>query len=396
MQASQSSNTISHPLLTPADLNNPSCMMWGVLALVGLHEDAPPNGDTLDETAQAFMYRGAVNKVIKAFSPLLHDFGSAASQNELWERVAFVNMMVNSFRHYHVMAATPPDVVILPKYLTTLVIAFHRQLQINPVQAAQDPYSVIGMEKAVAELIRNVLHDAITGMLEVVYSQCDLAEPSTFEDEFRSTVCKVIEDFVEPKLDIPNFHGQVPADSIGQHMVELIQPALHDWVGEAVAELFEALGFGTENVLIDDSVEANTCLDNLYTKLGLFFSFRSILLENFLPEEDIPEHVATRDFARYEENDWFQREFELFDGTQDVLRGPMSATLDDVSIPVEADENFELKCGLCQETGKLMREVKVCGHEYCEVCLTEQLQVQHECRYKCALCRAEFFPQGSV
>jgi hypothetical protein len=203
--------------------------MWAVLALVGLNEDAPPNGDTLDDTPQALIYRGAVNGVIRTFSPLIHNFLTAVSQEELWERLASINLMVNSCQHYHIRVATPPNVSLLPMWLCTVFARFHRQLQANSVQAPQDAYSASGMEQAVAKLIRGFLHDPIQEMLQVVYSQCDLDNPASFEEEFQSTICRAIKDFVEDKMDVAEIHGLVPLNSIGQHIVELIQPALQKY-----------------------------------------------------------------------------------------------------------------------------------------------------------------------
>jgi hypothetical protein len=396
MQAIQSLTMVNHPLLAPSDFNSPSCLMWGVLALTALHEDAPPHGDILDDTTQALLYCGAVNQTIKKFSPFFGNFVSTASEAELWDRVGSVNLMVNSAQNYHVLAKTPVDVAFLPMLLCAIFTAFHRQLQVNPVQTQEDPYSADGMEKGIAELMRGLLHGRVKGMLHVIYNQYDPTNPSVFKEEFQNHICRAVEDFVECKMDIKELHGRVPRDSIGQHMVELIRPSLHDHVSEIIGDFFDEMGFGTENTLgEEDSAAVNSCLDILYRNLGRFFSFRSTLLEEFLPEieeNEIPEHVANHDFARYEDNDWFQREYELFD-VQDVLRGPEHATLDDVSIPVEAAEDSELTCGLCHDAEVSMREIKVCGHECCAECLNNQLQARHECRYKCALCRAEFFPQ---
>jgi hypothetical protein len=147
--------------------------------------------------------------------------------------------------------------------------------------------------------------------------------------------------------------------------------------------------------------DMNICVEELHYRIGSFFEFRSPLLEDFWPkpepevEEQVLEHIANHDFARYEQDDWYEREYQLHDG-QDVLCGPESTTIDGVSIPVEASEKSGLYCGLCHNTDAPLRELKICGHEFCEDCLKNQLEAKYECRYKCVLCRAEFFPQTSA
>lgn len=92
------------------------------------------------------------------------------------------------------------------------------------------------------------------------------------------------------------------------------------------------------------------------------------------------------------DDDWFSDELELNPDLQDVLLGPIHATKDDVSNPIEASQILQSLCDICGDSHTTMRELKVCYHQICEGCLEAQLGAQHECRYKCPLCRAEFFP----
>jgi NADH pyrophosphatase NudC (nudix superfamily) len=94
-------------------------------------------------------------------------------------------------------------------------------------------------------------------------------------------------------------------------------------------------------------------------------------------------------FESYEDDDWFWQELELETGFQDVLKGPERAELEDVCDLVPVRQNSA--CGICGEADWVMREIRVCGHEFCADCLGAQLETQHECRYKCSLCRAESF-----
>jgi hypothetical protein len=72
---------------------------------------------------------------------------------------------------------------------------------------------------------------------------------------------------------------------------------------------------------------------------------------------------------------------------QDVLHESETATLDDVG-PLMVEQ---ADCGFCGDSGNPMCRVRVYPHVFREDCLTDQLAVEHECRYRCALCRAEFF-----
>ncbi|KAF2822304.1 hypothetical protein CC86DRAFT_256963, partial [Ophiobolus disseminans] len=47
----------------------------------------------------------------------------------------------------------------------------------------------------------------------------------------------------------------------------------------------------------------------------------------------------------------------------------------------------DFTCGICGEEPWLMRKLWACGHEFCAECLGAQLDTQHECRYRCPLCR---------
>ncbi|KAF2129226.1 hypothetical protein P153DRAFT_273087, partial [Dothidotthia symphoricarpi CBS 119687] len=44
-------------------------------------------------------------------------------------------------------------------------------------------------------------------------------------------------------------------------------------------------------------------------------------------------------------------------------------------------------CGICFEPHTIMRQLKVCVHEFGEECLLQQLQSKFAWRYKCASCR---------
>jgi hypothetical protein len=386
----------NHPFLAPSDFNDPAGMMWMVLALTGLHEDAPPNADNLDATQEAIAYRIAVNEAIRIFSPYSSHFTYSITQAEAQERHNAAMRLMNTRQGYHRVANTPPDIAIMSKYFCVVFTQFYQQIILHPVQTPSDPFSVYGMETAVTGVMRELLQDGIGEMAKMCFQE------TISKGQFVLRVCLAIEDYVQCKMGRPAFQGMAFRHSIGDHVVDLIRHSLRDYVHAMVSYFYDDVGFGTEHVLDVDSPAVDPCLDELYVRLGLFFSFQSPLLEEFLPEQDVnipehnvPEHIANHDFAQYDDDDWFEHEYELFDG-QDVLLGPEHATLNDSSIPVEASEDSDLHCGLCGGTETPLRELKVCGHDFCEDYLSNQLQAQHECRYRCALCRAEFFPQDAA
>jgi len=111
-------------------------------------------------------------------------------------------------------------------------------------------------------------------------------------------------------------------------------------------------------------------------------------------EDDIPEHVATHDFERYDDNDWYSHEYELNTDLEDVLLGPDYAKVDEISDLAPAKECSD--CVLCGDGDVEMRKIKVCGHEFCAECLETQLGTDHECRYRCSLCKADFFTRDTA
>jgi hypothetical protein len=387
----------SRELLAPSDFKSPAGMMWMVLALTGLHEDALPHGDAFDNTEQAIMYNTAMGEAVRSFSPFYSNFTSTISPFHECERENAASMLFNTRHHYHRAANIPPDIAIMSQYLCTMFMDFYMQIINNPIRRPFDPFSAYGMETAVAGLMRELLQHIVKVIVYSTFRKTISNNRAIFQEEFKNHVCQALEDYIECKMNKLEFQGVVPCNIIGKSIIQLIQPLLHIHVEEAGSDFYDDVGFGTDHELIEDSLDMDITMDELYFRLGSFFGFHSSLLEDFWPEvEDyIPEHIANHDFEQYEDDDWYEREYQLHDG-QDVLCGPEHVNMDGFSIPVEAAESLNLHCGLCDDTDARLRRLKICGHEFCEDCLKSQLEANHECRYKCALCRADFFPSISA
>lgn len=187
--------------------------------------------------------------------------------------------------------------------------------------------------------------------------------------------------------DVAPFEG-----SIGQEFLRLSSGAIKDRLDRAFASLEKYL---EKKSSIDvGTLYYSSALIELFVDLPNIVDFVKLKLEEEEEEDHVPEHIAQHDFEQYGDNDWFSHEYELNTNLQDVLLGPEHAELDDVSDPAPAKE--DCGCVLCGDAEVEMRTVKVCRHEFCAECLETQLNTEHECRYKCSLCKAEFFPRDTT
>jgi hypothetical protein len=206
--------------------------------------------------------------------------------------------------------------------------------------------------------------------------------------------------------------AQTTKQDLGEELVRLSHAQLQDHVELALRKLFDDLQEDSHYIPIDEDILASAKpLDSLYKELPKLYD--SVDLDQGLEyeeeededEEDEDEgeeeedggemeHIAHHEFELYEEDDWYSHEYELMTDLQDVLGGSDHAELDDVSDP--APTNQHSGCGLCGDASLEMRKVRACGHDFCADCLSSQLQTEHECRYRCCLCRAEFFPRTDV
>ncbi|KAI8942835.1 hypothetical protein NX059_000875 [Plenodomus lindquistii] len=103
-------------------------------------------------------------------------------------------------------------------------------------------------------------------------------------------------------------------------------------------------------------------------------------------EEELREYELAYD-------DRAQEDFPEYEPTHygdDVLTGPVDVEVDVVSRPVPHPK--DTICPICREEKTNICTIKGCGHEMCADCLEQQLNSQYSSRYRCALCRADFFP----
>jgi hypothetical protein len=172
--------------------------------------------------------------------------------------------------------------------------------------------------------------------------------------------------------------AQTTKQDLGEELVRLSHAQLQDCVELALRKLFDELQEDSHYISIDEDILASAKpLDSLYQELPKLYD--SVDLDQGLEYEEEEDEDEDKD----EEDEAVVAEHIAH-----------HAELDDVSDP--APTNQDSGCGLCGDASLEMRKVRACGHDFCAECLSSQLQTEHECRYRCCLCRAEFFPPTDV
>jgi hypothetical protein len=392
--------------------------MWAVLALAGLDKLAPSEyGNSLH--SPAFRYRQSLHTVCRQFSH--------PESTDVWDSIYFTfrNHMVSTLlqccNEYYQSISAPEAAVVEPAYLCYMFDAFHATcpLQTSSGERVPNTFSAQGMIE-LKKLIRELTEGHVNEMLHarntiIKDSPGEIESLMKLYDVYSDIVCAALGRYIKAKTDVKSLRNMSSPDSVGEAIFRHTQPALYDHIKHALLRLITRLDF-SGNYIIDlasESTEEN--LDKFFHELAQFFSYESPLLSEFWPadyntehdmydehdedeeeeeeeEEEVPEHIVNHDFEQYQDDDWYARQYELVE-VQDVLVGPNHAALDDVSIAVPTTEQA---CGICCDSGSSLRKIKVCVHMFCKECLSAQLEAQHECRYKCSACRAEFFPQTPI
>jgi hypothetical protein len=198
-----------------------------------------------------------------------------------------------------------------------------------------------------------------------------------------------IEASIEELVD-QAFHGRFdPTGNISKTLVDVMKAPLLDYLHRMLDLHTKRVGFR-----VGQATDIPSTSDNFYQDVVDFFSHASPLFRDFRPPELEPSFDDLyADFDSdldLENRHWYWEEYapnELVD----VLTGPVNVITDQVSSLVL--NRSDSTCTVCFETHISMRTIDVCGHDYGEECLRQQLDTYHASRYKCAYCRASFFPE---
>jgi hypothetical protein len=417
MSTDNLSNPTGHGPSIKINFNNPQCILWAVLALARLDEKIPSNEEALllfeHGTPWAYGVRRTLNAVVKTFCDERMEDTWSTAETDHPLRIQRLTVHLKGFvakYQEHTGATSTPDREI--EYLHKVFQAFCLCIARRPDTEYSEAFGALGMLMAVAikvaTLCGRIIFDMFDTFNAFAAQKASQEVAARYTEEQLDLICAAIEHFVREHPDL-NTVGDYDEDrSIGEAFVRLIRAPLHQRVQSLFKMLIVDLDFRADRVVdeYDPMVKARVAV--FHRQVARFFSYASPLFNAYFSvpdfvmmdeedegdgdedrEQDVPEHVADHDFSRYEEGDWHQDEGVLFD-VQDVLTGPEHADLTDVS--TAATTSADTACSLCGDAAVEMRKLNACGHELCATCLTGQLNVEHECRYKCAACRAEFFP----
>lgn len=383
--------------------------MWAVLALARLNEKIPSDFDSI----HAFRLRNAIEDAIGAFcDEYMEATWSTLYSDRAWQIVSTLKRTAADY-YRHTGDVQNPDAEC--EYLVELFSLFSMHVHQQEDRDFTEAYGALGMLAAVAIKMESILGHRISDMFDMfnnIYADENVSNDTIVirTNQQIDLICATIEQFVREQLETNGAYTPVSEarDIVGQSFVRLIHEPLRQHVESVFRMLMNDLAFCSSHTVNKYQPDIKERVAMFYESLSRFFSYCSPLLSAFfLPDmsndeneldedededenyqEHIPEHVANHDFSQYDDFDWHRREFEIFD-VQDVLRGPEHADMDGVSIALSSTDS---SCPLCADADTEMRKLNVCSHAICAICLDVQLKVQHECRYKCAICRAEFFP----
>ncbi|KAJ4368454.1 hypothetical protein N0V83_006811 [Neocucurbitaria cava] len=384
------------------ELTNPTCVLWAVVALARLEEKLPSNSVAFQlfseqEAPQLFRFRDAVEETIRTFSD--------ESMTNVWcnlyqQRMdEIMNKLKRTATDYiqHPSSGLDPDNEIC--YLVSIFEAFHRKIRDEVPLGADDAFSGAGATNAVAlqlsTLVGRTLHDIIGNLSVMLFEEAPDHLVNLYLEEHTTLMCQAIENYIRAQADL-KVHANYDANgNIGEMFVRLIRAPLREQIDNCFEALSSRLDFAFGIVNAEDD-DAKAEIANFIREVAQFFSYASPLLSDFWIQDgdsdndsDGTDYHADHQFDRYTEEDWHWQE-AILDELEDVLSGPENVTLDQVSsVAMTTDES---SCDICGDTESTMRQLNACSHQICQQCLTTQLSTSHASRYKCAFCRAEFFP----
>ncbi|KAF1846429.1 uncharacterized protein K460DRAFT_356106 [Cucurbitaria berberidis CBS 394.84] len=414
------------------EFTNPTCIIWGVLALARLHEHLPSG----EEAARLYNINGFpwAYEVHNALTNIIFAFADP-DETSVWgtlypgEGDAMLYNLKEMTNEYYQRLNNAEAIAGEFVYLYSIFWAFHHRITLELPQGIDDEYGPVGMMNAVNTTLSNSLANTMENMLEALRPLwIEDASPeafANFEREHIDRICAAIELVIQDQaaleldgdFDVGGHVGRMFARMIHVPLRRHIEGYFHD----SIQYIGMRIGYGshTNNAGIKDEIDA------LVRDIARFFSYASPLLSTYWPddvsvvrdsdeeegdeeegdedegdgdevmfqpdpENALPEHVVNHNFEEYEEEDWYWEQYEV-NTLVDVLDGPANVRVDQVSTVVPAADVSS--CGICGDTKSTMRNINVCSHEFCEDCLEQQLSTYHNMRYRCAACRAEFFPK---
>lgn len=385
------------------ELDNPTSMMWAVIALECLRADIRQFTNAGVDTNEFREYAGALEETLNWFYSSRFRDMPVYYTNDI---VEIASRLGDDFQKFSNTFEIAPDrlqcchnfLLIVGRYMEDYVSSVP-----SPGATSFTPTTInAGWHTALTDLMGNLLGYPIIDFLHSIDTI-----PSDQVDEARATfvqrICGLIEDYVRTKAGVMFNHDVSIAQDMGHRMVDSLQPILFEHV--RAAALVVNPGPVTQTYY-DDLI---FCRDKVVLGIACLFSNESSL---YYYEPDCRcdclgccTHIRLdSDNINYYSDNWYQDSWEAddfrdfasdgFDGfdDDDMLSGPDSATLDDVSTAVEPSPGAA-PCDVCYQSDVPMRKFMVCSHGVCASCLDAQLQIADHYRYKCPFCRAEFFPR---
>lgn len=398
------SGPIPHRHLSDIDFEQPTAIIWPVIALAVLknelnHYDAN-HPQYLSESWN--IYSVALNSVVTLFGLPNSLFNWGRLQTG--QRQNLYQDLAQAAEAFNDTCGAGSQEKMACKYILRWFQAFNTQLDIDSHEGRLGlcdwVFEVDKMREGVADLLRElaggIVQQYLGALREVPIVLADaINQMEKIIAKCVSDVLDAIKVYIVVKIDREFLcEQQLPTD-FPDRIWDAISGPLTSHVIAAFYVFASSLEPGNGKFSEDDVGTTAVCTDILFHKMSEAFSYQSQLFHDYDDSDDgadedepLPEHVANHQFDQYQEGDWYARELRLVD-TQDILRGPQNVTVSQVSIHMEYED--ENPCEVCGDSSVDMREVSVCGHVICEDCLGAQLRIEHACRYKCPYCRAEFF-----
>jgi hypothetical protein len=360
--------------ITVHDFDDPTSVMWAVLALHALRpgprSDSSYGPEYRDDVLDAFFYFAS------SFTPELKHRIEARHTEALDRIPRSFSLDENNLPRTRVEN-------IDPQLCCHLLKCFFRK-----------DWTEGDMKTQLTNLMRDLLHDSVKTLLRSINDYEHLHETMdddnlSFADTLGRNIYRIIEAYLTRRLDMLAFAGYVPPANSGRALQKWALEELVVWVFDTIHEFVHDNDLATCANGIPAHVE--TALNELYVELAEFFSARSTLLDFDWDRIDMVTGAISYIEIEFDEDFGSDEDFES-DDFEDVLTGPEHASIDDVSIAVEYEQD-QSSCDLCGDGSVSMRKLKRCGHEFCKECLRTQLDTNHACRYKCAFCHSEFFPR---
>lgn len=397
------SGAITYPRLSGIDFEQSTGIIWPILALAALKSEL--NCFNAEHHPASWnMYMFYLNTVSTVFGDPDSPSNWGALSSDL--RRKLYRDLVEASAAFNRAYETNSQEQLFIKYLLRWLEAYNTQLDIDVCTSLAGMsdwthvFAVKNIRSEVTALMReltgSIVERHLDALREVQIVSADaLHEVQELNIKCATEMFQSIEVYLAVKIDREYLGAQtLPVDFIDRVLGAIRWP-LKEHVVIAFADFLKALEDGKGKFSEDDNEQTAAYMSTLFLDMGQAFSYQSDLLHPEDDEDDeeepVPEHVSNHQYDQYQDNDWFAREYRLIETQPGVLLGPQNAEVDEVSTPVDFDD-IRQSCTLCDDSSIQLRQLKVCGHIICQDCLASQLAVVHQCRYKCAYCRAEFFP----